>query len=114
MDKRAQTEYRKSTHRSNNSLPLIALIILCLWIPSIAYAADGNEGNSPLIVINAQQGIPISPSLYRANNIWYWVPQSSFGAYTGSLRENAGVSLLRYPGGFESEHYNWSDNTLDP
>jgi hypothetical protein len=114
MDKRARTEYRRSTHRSNNSLPLIALIILCLWIPSIAYAADGNEGNSPLIVINAQQGIPISPSLYGANNIWYWVPQSSFGAYTGSLRENAGVSLLRYPGGFESEHYNWSDNTLDP
>lgn len=58
--------------------------------------------------------MPISPHLFGANNSWYWVPAARFNSFCKSLADNAGVTLLRFPGGFESEHYNWDDNSLNP
>lgn len=70
-------------------------------------------GGTPLITVSAGAGIAINPQDYGANNIWYYVPSTSFDTFSGSLKSNAGVTLMRYPGGYESEHYEWSNNTLD-
>jgi alpha-L-arabinofuranosidase len=71
------------------------------------------NGEQPLITVNALGGVPIDGHLYGSNNYWYHVPDSSFNAFAKSLKSNSGVTLMRFPGGFESEHYNWSDNTLE-
>jgi alpha-L-arabinofuranosidase len=64
-------------------------------------------------VVNALDGVPIDPHLYGANNFWNIVPDASFDAFAKSLTSNCGITLMRFPGGFESEHYLWSDNTLE-
>jgi hypothetical protein len=76
-------------------------------------AAKLGDGGNPLITVNAMDGVPINRHLYGANNYWYNVPDTSFDAFAKSLIGNCGVTLMRFPGGFEAEHYNWSDNTLD-
>ena len=114
MALKQRTRCNVLSSRFVSSVQVVVALTLCLWIPRLACAANPQASSDPLIVVDASHGIRINPLLYGANNIWYWVPQTSFDAYTDSLRENAGVKLLRYPGGFESEHYNWSNNTLDP
>jgi len=61
-----------------------------------------------------EPGEAIHPHLYGANNAWCFVTSAQFNAFCQSLRKNAGVTLLRFPGGFESESYNWTTNTLNP
>jgi hypothetical protein len=87
--------------------------------------------SSQTITVNASSGVAINSHVYGANNIWYYVPENNFytanagiGSYVSRLTTNAGVTYLRYPGGFESENYewftgtapddtSWSENTLD-
>ncbi len=66
------------------------------------------------IDVDAHGGVPISPHLFGANNSWYWVPATRFNSFCRSLTRKAGITLLRFPGGFESEHYNWGSNSLNP
>jgi len=67
----------------------------------------------PLITVDALNGVPINPHDYGVNNIWYFTPATDFDAYVDSLKKNVGITYMRYPGGYESEHYNWNNNTLD-
>jgi hypothetical protein len=66
------------------------------------------------ITVMDTPGALIHPHLFGANNAWCFVPSQDFNSFCSSLRRNAGVTLLRYPGGFESENYNWADNTVNP
>jgi hypothetical protein len=66
------------------------------------------------IAVLNELGMAIHPHLFGANNAWCFVTSEQFGAFCRSLRRHAGVTLLRYPGGFESESYNWGSNTLNP
>ncbi len=83
-----------------------------LTAPGLEHADASRE--SGFIDIDTGAGIPISPHLFGANNSWYWVPATRFHSFCKSLVHNTGVTLLRFPGGFESEHYNWGDNSLNP
>jgi len=77
-------------------------------------AAPGSgSAAAQLIVVNAQDGVPINPHLYGANNFWNIVPDARFDAFAKSLKTDCGITLMRFPGGFESEHYDWSNNTLE-
>ncbi len=57
--------------------------------------------------------VAIAPQLMGVNDMWYFVPGSSFDSFTSSLIKNAGVRTMRFPGGFEAEWYDWSNNTVD-
>jgi alpha-L-arabinofuranosidase len=96
--------------------PIRLLLVTAAIVPlacaqSAAVPADVVK---PMITVNALDGVPIDRHLYGANDYWYNVPDARFDAFAKSLTENCGITLLRFPGGFESEHYEWSNNTLDP
>lgn len=73
----------------------------------------GSENQAHITVMDTSCGL-IHPHLFGANNAWCIVSSREFNSFCSSLRRNAGVTLLRYPGGFESESYNWADNTINP
>jgi len=77
----------------------------------VPLSGTGYAGSTPLITVNAITGTPINPRSYGANNIWFFVPGTAFPAFSSSLISNVGVTLMRYPGGFESESYEWDANT---
>lgn len=51
----------------------------------------------------------ISPLLFGVNNDWRRVTNGSYSTYQAAL-ESINYTLIRYPGGFESEFYDWSEN----
>jgi hypothetical protein len=62
------------------------------------------------ITVNANMQTAISAKLFGANNIWYYVQGSSFTDFAKGLK-SAGVTGLRFPGGYEAEHYIWDQNS---
>jgi hypothetical protein len=73
-----------------------------------------------LVTADALSGVPINQRLYGVNNIWYYIPDTSFDAFTQSMlaaggpnATGVGMTMMRFPGGFESESYQWyGDATL--
>jgi hypothetical protein len=62
------------------------------------------------ITVNANLQTAISTRMFGANNIWYYVQGSSFTNFANGLK-NVGVTGLRFPGGYESEHYIWDQSS---
>jgi hypothetical protein len=62
------------------------------------------------ITVNASAQTPIGAKIFGANNIWYYVQGNSFTDFANGLK-NSGITGLRFPGGFESEHYIWDQNS---
>jgi hypothetical protein len=62
------------------------------------------------ITVNANLQTAISAKMFGANNIWYYVQGSSFTNFANGLK-NVGVTGLRFPGGYESEHYIWDQSS---
>ncbi len=60
--------------------------------------------------VYARDAVPISIQTYGVNNYWDQVTSARFPAFDNKLNE-LGYSLLRFPGGFESEYYDWNNNT---
>ena len=103
---------RRNTVKSNFGWSR-GLIFAATLAASLACAQSGANAGKPLIVVNAADGVPINRHLYGADNFWNHIPGTSFDAFSKSLTSDCGVTLMRFPGGFESEHYKWSDNTLE-
>jgi len=66
--------------------------------------------DSTNIVIDLSDALPISPQIYGVNNDWVRVPRSEYTAFDIKLKE-INYQLIRFPGGWESEFYDWSENT---
>ena len=54
--------------------------------------------------------VRIHKEIYGINNYWTKITNEEFVAFTNKLDE-LGYTLLRFPGGWESEHYDWINNT---
>ena len=54
---------------------------------------------------------PISPLLYGVNYVWHLVPAAEFRQFDEMVRDLAHSSLVRYPGGWAAEWYDWATNT---
>jgi hypothetical protein len=64
-----------------------------------------------IITISEASGVPISSGLYGINYDWNVVPAEEFPAFAAAMAQVAHYKLARFPGGWNAEHYNWSDNT---
>lgn len=62
------------------------------------------------LTVDATDGIDINPLLFGVNNDWRQVPDNTFSNFAGTL-DNIGTTVVRYPGGWESEFYAWTSNT---
>ncbi len=80
---------------------------------------DDNDSNGEEVVIKANadvtlsvdatDGVDINPEIFGVNNDWRRVPQTTFTAFY-ELLENVNYELVRFPGGWESEFYDWDAN----
>jgi hypothetical protein len=80
---------------------VIALLILC---PLSSFAATNT------VTVTASSGTTINQRLYGVNNIWYYVSSTNYSSFASAL-QTQGMTLMRYPGGFESENYEWNSST---
>ncbi len=71
-------------------------------------AAIADPGTNMWIYANDK--VPINPEIFGVNNDWARVTNADFPTFANAL---AGINnkILRYPGGFESEYYDWNANT---
>ena len=53
--------------------------------------------------------VAISPGLFGVNYVWHLVPGTVFPAFAATLR-TLGATLVRYPGGWAAERYDWTRN----
>ena len=74
--------------------------------------ASGDAGLNANVEVFAGQSRPIHASLYGINNDWRKVSLGQFKAFSSQLKL-LNYSLLRFPGGFESEWYDWQNNDTD-
>lgn len=56
----------------------------------------------------------ISPLLYGINYDWNAVPGGETTAFSNAMLSVAHTQIVRYPGGWNAEKYNWSNNTEIP
>lgn len=54
--------------------------------------------------------VAISSTIYGVNNDCRQIPRADFPAFDAKLH-GLGYQLLRFPGGWESEHFNWVNDT---
>ena len=75
--------------------------------PVTATAAAASTVN---VTVNANEGLGTIPSTAYGLNSAVWDSQMNVPAVQ-NLLQNAGVRMMRYPGGSYGDIYNWQDNT---
>ena len=55
--------------------------------------------------------VPISPTLYGINYDWNAIPSTMTDQFARTMHVTAEVHTVRYPGGWNAEHYDWLNNT---
>lgn len=60
--------------------------------------------------VDATDKIAINPEIFGVNNDWKQIPNTTFSSFATTLK-GINSNILRYPGGWESEFYDWDTNT---
>ncbi|WP_298553322.1 hypothetical protein [uncultured Algibacter sp.] len=104
------------------ALVIIGVIFSCstneATDPNDPKFGDPDDNNNPPVEVSADitlsvdatDGININPLLFGVNNDWRQIPDNTFPNFSGTLN-NIGTTIVRYPGGWESEFYAWTSNT---
>jgi hypothetical protein len=92
-------------------------MLSCLGVVWLCAPTAGKSAKPPhpgrvvTIKINVHNGVPIHRLLYGINYDWNAVPAKRVKAFAQSMKDLAGVTIVRYPGGWNAEAYNWNNNT---
>lgn len=72
---------------------------------------EENEENIPTATlgVDVSDRMSINPKIFGVNNDWRQIPDTRFADFNTGL-EAIGATMLRYPGGWESEFYDWDNN----
>ncbi|TMM30592.1 hypothetical protein FDT66_07455 [Polaribacter aestuariivivens] len=63
-----------------------------------------------ILTVNTNDGIDINPEIFGVNNDWRQITNVGFSNFSNTLK-SINSTLIRYPGGWESEYYNWDTNS---
>jgi hypothetical protein len=63
------------------------------------------------VVIDDSSRVPINRTIYGVNNSWREIDREEFPLFVSSLEKYTHFSLMRFPGGWEAEHYDWQTNS---
>lgn len=69
-----------------------------------------NSENTVDIRIYTNDQVPISDVLFGVNNNWKTITNTNYSNFESAL-EGISYQGIRFPGGWESEYYDWSTNT---
>jgi|GEM_PF-2131895 len=71
----------------------------------------GGASNADITLsVDAADAVDIYPDIFGVNNDWRQIPDNTFSNFANTLG-NIGATVVRYPGGWESEFYAWTSNT---
>jgi hypothetical protein len=73
-------------------------------------ALSAPAGALASVIIKANEETPIEPTIYGVNNGWDVIDGDRFPAFENALAATTHFSIMRFPGGWESEHYDWKTN----
>ncbi len=90
-------------------LAALGALALCLGLAQPGAAAATN-GPSVDVTVNASEGLGTIPATGYGLNSAVWDSQMNIPAVQ-SLLGQAGIGMLRYPGGSYGDIYHWQDNT---
>ncbi|WP_203257228.1 hypothetical protein [Hyunsoonleella ulvae] len=62
------------------------------------------------LTVDATDAVDIYPDIFGINNDWRLVSDETFASFVSTLGD-IGTTVVRYPGGWESEFYAWTSNT---
>lgn len=65
--------------------------------------------NGVVLNVDATDKIAINPEIFGVNNDWKQIPNTTFSSFATTLK-GINTNILRYPGGWESEFYDWDTN----
>jgi hypothetical protein len=90
-----------------------ALVVVCgaLAAPGAGVTTAAAAGSTVNVTVNTQEGLGTIPSTAYGLNTAVWDPLMNT-TQTQSLLQQAGVDMLRYPGGSYGDLYNWQNNTV--
>lgn len=104
-------------------ISLVALVFILSCSDDMTDPNDpkfGDNNDDPVVVespnaeitltVDATDAVEISPLLFGINNDWRQIPDESFPDFISTIGE-LNYSVLRYPGGWESEFYAWTTNS---
>lgn len=90
---------------------LLCLLVSTLAIVSPLGATRASAATSAQVTINAGQSLGALTGLSKGLNTAVWDGDMLDSAASSAI-ENAGIGMLRYPGGSTSDVYHWQSNTL--
>ncbi len=76
-----------------------------------ALSATGPMGSTAQITLSSTPAMPISPEIYGVNYVWHLIPAKDFAHFAATMRNGVGTTVMRYPGGWAGEAYDWDNNT---
>jgi hypothetical protein len=100
---------RRSSLRLRAS-PLLFAAMVCA-VASQALAAKAPTGKTAQIMVSSTPKGTISPDIYGVNYVWHLTPQTEFARFADTMRNGVGATLMRYPGGWAAEAYDWDHNS---
>jgi hypothetical protein len=86
---------------------LLMLVVALGGQPALAKDAP----SAAVVTIDTDKSYPINRDIFGVNNMWNIVSKDEFPDFITGLREKAGATLFRFPGGWESEWLDWQSNT---
>jgi Cellulose binding domain/Fibronectin type III domain len=93
------------------SLPTALLLAAATLTAGVASAGPAAAAPAPVsVTVNAAEGLGTIPSTAYGLNSAVWDSQMN-APQVQNLLQQAGVQMLRYPGGSYGDIYNWQDNT---
>jgi hypothetical protein len=102
-------------HTPNRRAALLAGVLLAAGAltgihPSTAMAAADPDPDTVAVTVNARAGLATVPDTAMGVNHAIW-DQNLGTAETSDLLRDAGVQMMRYPGGSYADIYHWKDHT---
>jgi Cellulose binding domain/Fibronectin type III domain len=93
------------------SLPVALVLGAAVLTAGVASAGPAGAAAAPVtVMVNAGEGLGTIPATAYGLNSAVWDGQLN-APQTQDLLQQAGVEMLRYPGGSYGDIYNWQDNT---
>jgi len=90
---------------------LIASIVAAVSAARQALCAIAQRAGTAQITLSSAPAGPISPNIYGVNYVWHLIPATDFARFVGTMQNGVGTTLMRYPGGWAAEAYDWDNNT---
>jgi hypothetical protein len=95
--------------RPGRYLRQLALTVLGFTLSRPGLACAESPALARLSIASAP-AVAIDEHLFGVNYVWHLISAADFTAFEQAMRNIAGATIIRYPGGWAAERYDWDRN----